>query len=108
MIPGARGVSSAAEAHELTLPDLNEGPVESTAGNIQVGHGLAVDPDPALRDQTPRDAGGLDSEELDEKRRQVDRVSGGQVAVLDLLGLTTLAHDAREMRLCPSGSVLAV
>ena len=68
-------------------------------GNVELGDGLAVDLDAALRDQTPRLARRADAEVLDEQRRQMDGSPGGSGASGTSSGASCRRDDAREVLL---------
>src|SRR5438132_6181468 len=86
MIAAVRVVSSGSKTCETPLSRLEESALEPGAREVDLGHRLAVQLDPALGQQAPRLAGRGDAEALDEERGQVDGVSGRQRNLRDLLG----------------------
>src|SRR5512133_4300683 len=108
MIAAPRGSSSGAKAHETALSRLDDRAVEPGSGQVELRDGLTVDLEASLADQTPRLAGRLDPEMVDQQGRQMDGVAVGQRGLRNLVGRLVLPHDPREVLLPAAGALLPV
>src|ERR1700675_3257805 len=105
-LSGSRGMiatrspqSSGGKAHESPFSGLDEGPLEPGPRNVDLGGRLPVDLDGALGDQAPRLARRAHAEMLDQKGRQMDGISRGQLRLRDVCRGIAFAHHPCEVLL---------
>src|SRR5262245_31070859 len=87
---------------ETALPGLKQGAVEHRRRHVQLAYHLAVHLDRALVDEPARLAGRRDPQVLDEHCGKMRGLRGLELDTRDLLGRLPLAHDTREVLLCPA------
>src|SRR5262249_13161517 len=95
------------EPNEASLPRLEDATRKPLAREVELGHGIAVELDAALRDQ-PSGLARRQAEGAGKNCRQMNRVARWERKVRHLLGRLSFAHDAREVLLSRARRVLAV
>src|SRR4051812_5861670 len=107
--PGALARRRAVRAKALVTPlsDLEDAPLQPLRGQVEVAAAelLAVEPDAAAREESPR-LGARHAEVLAEERRQVHRIGVGKLRLLDLVGQRALDVEAVEVGLGLRGGIL--
>src|SRR3954447_15609597 len=97
MIATIARASRSPKPDELPLPRLQESAVEIRARDVQIGDDPIVHANGALADQPARFTCRRRSEDVDEERRQMDRLPIGKNGVRDLVGSLTLPNHSREV-----------